>query len=149
MLQASVRTRTDDQPGVATLKLNTGIDVRLNGGTTHPTSSSTFGECHASVTFLTGRPGSNAGARRREPIYEVSPGKADAGSDNVGNGVRGSDPAGGTSPPKHSEVMDGCRMRNSAKRIGFGERSVVDENVVRRGNVHPLSAGRYGPSIAR
>ena len=27
--------------------------------------------------------------------------------------------------------------------------SAIDEKVVRRGNVHPLRAGKYGPSTAR
>lgn len=138
---ASALSRTLDQPGVATLKLKIGVDVIARGGTIHSTSSSTFGECHARVTRCTGRPGTKAGANLLEPIYDVNAGNALGESVKEGM-TRGSGPMGSASPPRHKDVIVGCRDRNSERGTGLGERSAMEEKVFKRGKMQPLSAGR-------
>lgn len=91
------------------------------------TSSSMFGACHASVTRLTGRPGTKMGASRREPIYARRLGSASAASTKRWPG---------DSPPMHTSEIDGCRLRKSATGPQFGERSTMEEKVTRFGKKH-------------
>lgn len=62
------RTSALDQPGVAQLKLVSGTDDFERKGTTQSISVSTLGECQANVARLTGRRGTKAETRRREPM---------------------------------------------------------------------------------
>ena len=70
--------RGTDQPGIATLKVSLGEDP--SGGMIYGTSTSTLGECHASVNFRTGLPLTIDGASLLVPMYEANPGKAIGGN---------------------------------------------------------------------
>ena len=126
--------RDADHPGVAALKLSKGVEVDPSGGMTNGTSVSTFGECHASVTFRTGLRGTMAGASLLEPMYDSSLGNAVGGSEksNVRLELESLLTFGNVvSPPRHREDIDPCRTRKSIRGAGVGDKSAVVENVVR------------------
>ena len=70
-------------------------------------------------------------------MYDDNAGKAVDGSE-IGDAFLKSGLFEGESPPKQSEVIEGWRTRNSARGAALGDRSAIDEKVVRRGKVHPL-----------
>ena len=126
--------RDPDHPGVAALKLSKGVKADPSGGMTNGISDSTFGECHASVTFRTGLRDTIAGASLLEPIYDSSLVKAVGGSENSNVRLEPGSPlmfGKLVSPPRHKVDIDPCRTRKATKGVGLGNKSAVVENVVR------------------